>query len=163
GDVTGKTQVNVNPTATTVYTLTASNTQGSLTASATQQTSLTVSSTFVPTLTSFTASAASVDPGHGVALTAVFDAGPGGTATIDNGIGPVTSGVPISTGGLASSVTFTVTVANGANSVTAQERIIAGNISDFAGVPGASGNMDGPGGSATFNSPLGLAIDGSGN
>jgi len=162
GDVTGKTSVAVSPTATTTYTLTATDSQGSISASSTKQATLTVSSSFVPTLTSFTASAASVDPGHGVALTAVFDAGPGGTATIDNGIGAISSGVPVSTGGLTSSATFTVTVANGSNSVTGQERIVVGNISDFAGT-GAAGSQDGPGASATFNTPLGLAVDSAGN
>jgi hypothetical protein len=162
GDVTGKTSVSVSPTATTTYTLTATDSQGSITASSTKQTTVTFSSSFVPTLTSFKASAASVDPGHGVALTAVFDAGPGGTATIDHGVGTISSGVPVSTGGLTSSVTFTVTVANGSNSVTGQERIIDGNISDFAGT-GVAGSTDGPGSSATFDSPLGLAEDSSGN
>jgi hypothetical protein len=162
GDVTGKTSVTVSPTATTTYTLTATDSQGSITASSTKQTTLTFSSSFVPTLKSFAASAASVDPGHGVALTAVFDAGPGGTATIDHGVGAISSGVPVSTGGLTSSVTFTVTIANGSNSVTGRERIVDGNISDFAGT-GAAGSADGPGSSATFNSPLGLAEDSSGN
>jgi sugar lactone lactonase YvrE len=148
GDVTGKTSIVVSPTATTTYTLTATDTQGGLSASSTLQTTVTFSSSFVPTVTSFTASAASVDPGHGVALTAVFDAGPGGTATIDNGVGPITSGVPVSTGGLNSSVTFTLTVANGANSVTGQERIIVGDITQFAVGVGA---------------PLGLAVDTNGN
>jgi len=162
GDVTGKTSVAVSPSATTTYTLTATDTQGSISASSTKQTTLTVSSSFVPTLTSFTASAASVDPGHGVALTAVFDAGPGGTATIDHGIGAISSGVPVSTGGLTSSTTFTVTVANGSNSVTGQERIIDGSITDFAGT-GVAGSVDGSGASATFNSPLGLCVDSAGN
>lgn len=163
GDVTGKTSVSVSPSATTTYTLTATDSQGSITASSKKQTTVTFSSSFVPTLTSFTASAASVDPGHGVDLTAVFDAGPGGTATIDHGVGAISSGVPIPTGGLTSSVTFTITVANGSNSVTGHERIIDGNISDFAGVPGVAGRNDGPGATATFNSPMGLAVDGSGN
>jgi sugar lactone lactonase YvrE len=162
GDVTGKTSVSVSPTATTTYTLTATDTQGSITATSTKQTTVTFSSSFIPTLSSFKPSAASVDPGHGVALTAVFDAGPGGTATIDHGVGTISSGVPVSTGGLTSSVTFTVTIANGSNSVTGQERIIDGSISDFAGT-GVAGSTDGPGSSATFNSPLGLAADGSGN
>src|SRR5262249_31801065 len=78
GDATGQTSVAVSPSATTTYTLTATETQGSISASSTKQTTLTVSSSFVPTLKSFTTSAASADPGHGVALTAVFDAGPGG-------------------------------------------------------------------------------------
>jgi hypothetical protein len=162
GDVTGKTSVSVSPTATTTYTLTATNTQGSLSASSTKQVTVTFSSSFVPTISSFTASAASVASGHGVTLTAVFDAGPGGTATIDNGVGTVSSGVPVSTASLTSSVTFTLTVANGSNSVTAPERIVVGNISDFAGT-GVAGSMDGPGATATFDTPLGLAVDNAGN
>src|SRR5262249_4235077 len=133
GDVTGKTSVSVSPTATTTYTLTATDTQGSLTATSTKQTTLTISSSFVPILTSFTTSAASLGSGHGVTLTAVFDAGSGGTATIDNGVGAVTSGVPVSTAALTSSNTFTLTLVNGANSVMGQERIIVGDIVDFAG------------------------------
>jgi sugar lactone lactonase YvrE len=162
GDVTGKTSVSVSPTATTTYTLTATDSQGSLTASSTKQTTVTFSSSFVPTLISYTASAASVDPTHGVGLTAVFIAGPGGTATIDHGVGTISSGVPVSTGGLTSSTTFTVTIANGPNSVTGQERIVVGDISDFAGT-GVPGSNDGPGASASFNAPLGLAVDSAGN
>jgi hypothetical protein len=163
GDVTGKTSVTVSPTATTTYTLTATNAQGGFTEKSTKQTTVTFSSSFVPILTSFTASAASVDPGHGVALTAVFDAGPGGTATIDHGVGAVSSGVPISTGGLTSSTTFTLTLTNGSNSVTGHERIIDGDIVDFAGVPSKGGSNDGPGASATFNTAMGIAVDSSGN
>jgi len=147
GDVTGKTSVQVSPTATTTYTLTATDTQGSITATSTKQTTVTFSSSFVPTLVSFIATAASVDPGHGVGLTAVFDAGPGGTATIDHGVGTISSGVPVSTGGLTSSTTFTVTVANGSNSVTGTERIIVGDIAQFAAGVAA----------------LGLAADANGN
>jgi hypothetical protein len=162
GDVTGKTSVSVSPSATTTYTLTATDTQGSITATSTKQATVTFSTSFIPTLTSFTASAASVDPGHGVALTAVFNAGPGGTATIDHGVGAISSGVPVSTGGLTSSTTFTVTVTNGSNSKTGTERIIVGNISDFAG-SGVAGSNDGQGAAATFNTPLGLAVDSGGN
>ena len=147
GDVTGKTSVQVSPTATTTYTLTATDTQGSITATSTKQTTVTFSSSFVPTLVSFIATGASVDPGHGVGLTAVFDAGPGGTATIDHGVGTISSGVPVSTGGLTSSTTFTVTVANGSNSVTGTERIIVGDIAQFAAGVAA----------------LGLAADANGN
>jgi len=97
-----------------------------------------------------------------VNLTAVFDAGPGGTATIDNGVGTVSSGVPVSTAALTSSVTFMLMLVNGANSVTGQERITVGDIVDFAGT-GVPGSNDGPGASATFNVPIGLAIDSAGN
>jgi len=128
----GSGSINVSPASTTTYTLTATNTDHSLTASSTAKTTLTVSASFVPTVTSYVASSASVGAGKGVALTAVFDAGPGGTATIDNGIGTVSSGVPVSTGALNSSTTFTLTVTNGSNSVTRTERIIVGNIGQFA-------------------------------
>jgi sugar lactone lactonase YvrE len=145
----GAGSVSVNPTSDTTYTLTATDASGSLSASSAAKTTVTVSSSFVPTVTSYTASAASVGPGHGVALTAVFDAGPGGTATIDNGVGAVSSGVPVSTGALNSSASFTLTVANGANSVKRTERIIVGNISELATISGGG--------------PQGLVADGKGN
>ena len=145
----GAGSVTVSPTSTTTYALTATDTEQSLTASSTAKTTLTVSTSFVPAINSYTASAASAGPGHSVTLTAVFDAGPGGTATIDNGVGPVSTGVPISTGALNSSTTFTLTVTNVPNSVTRAERIIVGNIAQFSSVG--------------LSAPQGLATDGKGN
>jgi hypothetical protein len=61
----------------------------------------------VPAIASFAATATSVPAGHATALTAVFLHG---TATIDHGLGAVTSGVPVSTGALTADTTFTLTV-----------------------------------------------------
>ena len=94
-------------TATTTYTLTVTNAAGtSVTAP------LTVTVVAAPSITSFTLGADSVTSGTGTTLNATFT---GGTGVI-NGIGPITSGVPLATGdGLPlGTTTFTLTVTNAA-------------------------------------------------
>ena len=56
---------------------------------------------------SFSTARSVVTAGDATTLVAVFG---GGTAAIDNGIGPVNSGVPIATGAVAATTTYTLTV-----------------------------------------------------
>jgi hypothetical protein len=92
GLVTGTNSAVVTPAQTTTYTLTAQNSAG---ASVTSQAQVTVAP--LPSILSFTASPASISAGQSATLTAVFINGAG---SIDNGIGPVTVGVGVSTGPL---------------------------------------------------------------
>lgn len=64
-----------------------------------------------PTITSFTAARSPVTAGTGTMLTAVFS---GGTGTVGNGVGAISSGVPVSTGNLGASTIFLLTVTNAA-------------------------------------------------
>jgi sugar lactone lactonase YvrE len=126
----------------------------------------TATSTIVPrpVITSFTPSALSIGPGATVNLTAIFAAGPGGTASVDQGVGTVTSGVAASSPALAAPTNFTLTVTNAANTkVTASTRVIVGNLSVLAGTPNFQGTLDGPRATAMLGVPAGLALDGSGN
>ena len=68
-----------------------------------------------PAITSFTAAPASLASGGKVNLTAVFT---GGGGVIDQGIGTVASGVPVMTGSLTASTTYTLTVTNAAGTTT---------------------------------------------
>lgn len=169
GTITGN-NVSVNPTATTTYTLTASNTVGSFTSTSTAQATVTFSSAAVPTINSFTVDHPSVGPNGTIKLTANFDLGQGGgTATITTNNGatqiaqgsssPMTATLPI-----ASSTTFTLTVKNvDGNTATAAVRALAGSVTAFAGVPSVPGNSDGTGASASFDHPHGAVVDAHGN
>lgn len=71
-----------------------------------------------PTITSFTVADDKITTGSDAKLTAVFS---GGTGSIDQGVGAVTSNVVASSGALTANKTFTLTVTNSAGvSVTAQ-------------------------------------------
>jgi hypothetical protein len=99
---------NVNPAATTTYQLIVTNAAG---AQAFAQRTITVLSG--PLATSFTAAPTVVTAGSTSTLTAIFS-GSGATGSVDNGVGAVTSGVPVTTAALAATTTFTLTVTNGA-------------------------------------------------
>jgi len=105
GAVANGVPVTIKPTVDTTYTLTYSDSIGTI------QTAVTVRVVGGPAITSLTAAAGIVTAGTGTTLTAVFA---GGTGTLDNGIGTVTSGVPIPTGNLAADTTFTLTDTNAA-------------------------------------------------
>lgn len=170
GDVTTKPSATVSPAATTTYTLTAGNTVGSFTATATAQTTVKFSSTAVPTINSFTVDHPSVGPNGVVKLIADFDTGQGGgegVISTNNGatviahatFSPFSATLPVNP-----STTFTLTVKNvDGNTATATLRVVAGDLSVFAGTPNASGNMDGTGASALFSQPHGAAVDASGS
>jgi sugar lactone lactonase YvrE len=157
--------VNVSPTATTTYTLTAGNTSGGFTATSTAQATVTFSSAAVPAINSFTVDRPSVGPNGTVKLTANFDLGAGGgTATISNGStviaqstsSPMTATLPVS-----STTTFTLTAKNvDNNTATANVRVLAGKLAVFAGDPNINGFSDSP---PRFDRPAGIAIDSSGN
>jgi hypothetical protein len=108
--VLGANSQTVTPTQTTTYTLTLN---GSISAQ------VTVTVVPLPVITSFSASPSVgdaggagltvVNSGGSVTLTAVFS---GGTGTVDQGIGAVTSGVGTSTVPASESTTYTLTVTN---------------------------------------------------
>ena len=162
GVITGN-RLRVNPAQTTTFTLTATNSQGSFSVSATAQATVKVSAVPPPVISSFTAGVPSL--GHGaVALTPVFTPADGtAAASIDQGIGPVLSGVPIDSSPIATSTTFTLTVTNATGTTTATTRVIAGNVAVFAGRPTSAGYADGTKTAARFNQPTGIAADPSGN
>jgi hypothetical protein len=77
-----------------------------------------------PVISSFTADASTVVSGGTVHLTPVYVNGSG---SIDNGIGPVTSGAQVSTPPLSGSTTYTLTVTNAVGvSVTQQTTVTVG-------------------------------------
>jgi hypothetical protein len=96
--------INVSPTTTTTYILTAKNSAGE---AITAQVAVTVVQ--APTITSFVSNAPTICPNGSATLTGVFA---GGTGTINKSIGAVTSGQVISTGLLTETTVFTLTVTN---------------------------------------------------
>jgi hypothetical protein len=97
------------PSEATTYTLTATNLLGSTTA----QTAVTI--TFdVPAIASFTASPSALRSGDSTQLRAVYS---GGTAVIDQAVGPVESGAPSAHRIVNATTTFTVRVTNIAGTV----------------------------------------------
>ena len=103
--------------ATTVFTLTISDASSGSTATA----QVTVTVVPAPAIVSFSAQPTSVNSGTASVLTAVFT---GGSGVVDGGIGPVVSGTPISTGNLAATTTYTLTVTSPAGAqVTAQTTV----------------------------------------
>jgi hypothetical protein len=112
GNVVSGGTSDITPTTTTTYTLTVTDPAGS---SASK--SLTVNVVPAPRITSFSATPATIAPGGGAVLNAVFENGVG---TVDQSIGTVTSGAGVTTSALAVTTTYTLTVTNPASdSVTA--------------------------------------------
>ena len=70
-----------------------------------------------PAISSLMAATSPLTAGNGTTLTAAFS---GGTGTLDHGLGAVTSGVAVSTGNLAATTTFTLTVINAAGTSVTQ-------------------------------------------
>lgn len=64
--------------------------------------------------------------------------------------------------GIVSDQTGVIYVADSGNN-TIRKISSAGDVTTFAGSPGATGNADGTGNAARFNYPTGLALDGAGN
>jgi len=97
------------PSEATTYTLTATNLLGSTTA----QTAVTI--TFdIPEIASFTASPIALRSGDSTQLRAVYS---GGTAVVDQSVGPVESGAPSAHRVVNATTTFTVRVTNIAGTV----------------------------------------------
>jgi hypothetical protein len=110
--------VTVTPAATTTYTLTTQGLGGPVTRT------VTVTVVPAPTIAGFAASPASLATGGSTQLTATFA---GGTATLDHGLGAVTTGTPVPTGPLAASTTYLLTVTNAAgDSVMASTTVTVG-------------------------------------
>jgi hypothetical protein len=110
GAVTG-TSATVTPSATTLYTLTATNSFGSATAA----TTATVVPANPPVIHSFLANPASVGPG--IKTTLLWSTSGATSVTIDHGVGTVTGNS--ATVSPTAATTYTLTAANGAGRVTA--------------------------------------------
>jgi hypothetical protein len=103
-------------TETTTYTLTLNGSESA---------QVTVTVVPLPVITSFSASPNPVSNNASTTLTAVFS---GGTGTVDQGIGPVTSGVGTSIGPISANTTYTLTVTNSlGGSTTAQVTVMPPN------------------------------------
>jgi hypothetical protein len=139
GDVTSGSPYTVTPLSTTTYILTVNGPGGPVTAAAT------VLVVPAASIVAFTASPASIAIGASCQLTATFN---GGTASIDHGIGSMTTGVPVSTGPLAASTTYTLTVTN-----TAGDSVMGTSTVTVNAVPPAIGY-----GSASYTFTTGAAI-----
>ena len=100
---------------TTTYTLTATNTGGSVTATTN------VYTVAPPIASSLSATATTVPVGANTALIPTFSQG---TGAIDGGVGPVLSGPAYPTSALSSPSTFTLTVTNAAGDITQKSVLI---------------------------------------
>jgi sugar lactone lactonase YvrE len=123
-----------------------------------------------PSITSFTVSQPSVGPTGSVTFSATFSTDTGGSASasIDHGVGAVTSGEASSAVTPGSSTTYTLTVTNSAGTaVTATARVLAGDLTVLAGVASGIGNTDGALAAgvsgARFYKPSSVAVDSGGN
>jgi len=149
GPVTSGAAFTVTPAATTTYTLTVNGLGGPATRTAT------VVVADPAQVQSFAASPGTVVTGGSSQLTATFT---GVTGSIDHGIGPVTSGVPVDTGPLAASTTYTLTVTNAAlDTATAQATVIAGPAVAITGFAAARTTITA--GSATTLTPAFVNAD----
>ena len=163
-DVSQVTNELVSPSITTTYTMLAKNSIGYTVPSL--PVTVEVSACSPPDIALFAASPVSTGPNKTVALTAVFDGGqPGdiGAATIDNGIGSVTSGVPATSSVLSATTSFHLAVNNNCGSSSkATARVPVGNLTLYAGQT-SNGYRDGPVTSASFQTPSGITRDSQGN
>lgn len=116
GSIASGTPVTVTPTSTTVYTLAVTNSANKTVTSEVQ-----VTVVAAPAVKSFTAAQTPLAAGDTTLITAFFEGGPG---TIDNGVGPVTSGVGVKVTP-ASSTTYTLTVSNTLGSSATQPLTVA--------------------------------------
>ena len=110
GPVTSNVALTVTPAETTTYTLSVTNTNAE---SVSQSLTITVlpEPPPSPVITSFSVSQSTIVLGESTEITALFEHGDGGTASIDNEIGEVFSGQIISVSP-ASTTTYTISVSN---------------------------------------------------
>ena len=120
-------------TTTTTYKLTVIDAAGS---SVSQQVTVTIVPR--PSITSFTSLLPTIAVGTLTQLTGTFT---GGTGSIDNNIGSVSSGAPVPTGVLAANATFTLTVANAAGDSATKQATVATSAAVGTGVFTATGSM----------------------
>lgn len=113
GAVTSGAGISVSPAASTVYTLTVTNSAG---ISTSQPLTVAIYNASAPAINGFTASPASIDAGATSTLTPYFTKGAG---SIDNGVGAVTSATDISVSPGVSTI-YTLTVTNGAGTSVSQ-------------------------------------------
>lgn len=135
GVVTGQTSVTVSPAQTTIYTLTASNENGS----DTEQVTVTVNpGSPPPDITSFTATPSSIDPGGSSNLSWTIN-GTVDSLTLAPGIGDITgqSSVIVAP---SETTTFVLTATNSVGSDTAEVTVVVGQsapiITSFVAAPG---------------------------
>jgi sugar lactone lactonase YvrE len=158
---TGSTSVTESPAATTTYTLTVTSVSKPSQVS-TQEFTVTVVP--APSISLFGAAAGIIGTGATTQLNAVFDPGPGGSASVDNGAGAVQSGVAVTIGTLEHSTVFTLTVANAAGTATtATAKVLVGSLALLAGTASGQGSLDGALADARYRSPAGMVLDSGGN
>jgi hypothetical protein len=126
GDVTGKTSVNVTPTATTAYILTATGPGGTKTATAT----VTVTSAQpAPAIASFTASPGQISSGGTATL--AWSVSNATTLAIDQGVGDVTGKTSVNVTPTATTTyTLTASGAGGTRTATASVTVDSGGTAD---------------------------------
>ncbi len=125
----------VNPTHTTTYTLTVTNTAGD---TATENLTITVGA--LPSISLFRASPTAITAGQGTLLSFSFT----GTGVIDQGVGSVTSGSQVAVTP-ASTTTYTLTVTNAAGATTTATATVTvlTFTSKFAYVANSGGGISG--------------------
>ncbi len=131
GDVTasGGSITVTTPAANTTYTLTATDVNGTTTKS------VTVTAIAMPVATSLTAAVSPIERGSSTTIVPVFTTN--GSASLNNGIGAVASGVAYPTGNLNASTVFTLSVVNSAGTVVT--RTLSVNV-----MPVVVGAISGP-------------------
>ncbi len=135
GSVTGKTSVEVTPTATTTYVLTATNAQGM----ATSSTLVTLNK---PAVTSFTPSASSIEAGGKATLR--WDAKGGSSVRIEPGVGDVTGKTSVDVNPSVTT-TYTIYITNASGEVSSQTTVAV-----KPGIAAFTGGVTYPGGKATL-------------
>ncbi len=123
GDVSGQLNASTNVSTTTTFTLTATNAIGNTTAT----TTVAVQPLPAPTITSFTATPASLPAGGG-AVTLNWATTGATSVAIDNGIGVVTGTSKVVN--VTANTTFTLTASNAGGSPTAQTNVVVAASGD---------------------------------
>lgn len=150
----------VAPARTTTYTFSVTNSKGDQKAVS----EVTVQVVPPPAVRLFSASPDLIGTGAGTRLFAEYDAGPGGSAAVDQLAGAVADHGSIETGTLEKSTAFTLTVKNAAGrEATATAKVLVGSLEVLAGTPTGEGSGDGTGAKARFLGPSGVVQDSDGS
>lgn len=110
----------------------------------------------VPTISSFTATKGTITEGTGTTLTCLFANGVG---TVDHGVGPIESGVPITTGTVNTNTTFTVTVVGNSHTETKSTTVAVVPAALKPEITAASAIAFGGTGTATVPDQFGCIFD----